>query len=323
MLKVVVPSLTRRPAALARVSESSSPEGPYLPKTLAARPEEIEAVPLVVRVLTVVGALSVVAAASLVLVIPVTVTERSTCSSEASARQLLVTLSLVRKPVPRPETEASPRISPRTALLLNPLPPVPCPAEKPAFVMLRLARPLPETSLSPAMTREPLVWTALSVATPVAVALALRKSVVPSRMLAIVVLGLIPSPVMSIPGMRPTVLGTVTLVEVMVVEALSEAFAKVSVVTLSDIPCAALAESSMRPPPLRAERTAMPSEVAPAAEPPMRRRPPCMLTVPPAAVPRRLLRLAAELSSCRRPPALTLKIELAEAVETKALPAPA
>jgi hypothetical protein len=30
---------------------------------------------------------------------------------------------------------------------------------------------------------------------------------------------------MSMPGMRPTVLGTVTLVEVMVVEALSEAFA--------------------------------------------------------------------------------------------------
>jgi hypothetical protein len=47
------------------------------------------------------------------------------------------------------------------------------------------------------------------------------------------------------------------------------------------------------------------------------------LTVPPTAVPRRLLRLAAELSSWSRPPVLTLKTELAEAVETKALPAPA
>ena len=294
-----------------------------MPKTLAARPEEIEAVPLVVRVLTVVGALSVVAAASLVFCMPVTVTERSTCSSEASARHLPVTLSLVRKPVPRPETEASPRMSPRTALLFQPLEPLPCPAEKPALVMARVARPLPAVALRPAMTREPLVWTAFSVATPVAVALALRMSVVPSRMLAIVVFAAMPAPVMSMPGMRPTVLGTVTVVVPVVVEALSEAFAKVSVVTLSDMPCAAFAESSMRPPPLRADSVAMPSEVAPAAEPPMRRRPPCMLTVPPTAVPRRLLRLAAELSSCRRPPAFTLKIELAEAVETKALPAPA
>ena len=56
MSKFMVPSLTSRPAALASVRDRRSPEGPYLPKTLAARPEETVTLPLVVRVLTVVGA---------------------------------------------------------------------------------------------------------------------------------------------------------------------------------------------------------------------------------------------------------------------------
>ena len=68
----------------------------------------------------------------------------------AKARQLLLVVSLTRKPVPLPATLASARISPRTDILVVPLRPAPCPADSEAFVILRLA-PAPR----PAMTREP------------------------------------------------------------------------------------------------------------------------------------------------------------------------
>ena len=76
----------------------------------------------------------------------------------------------------------------------------------------------------------------------------------------------------------------------------------------------------MRPPPFWTARVAMASAVLPAEEPVKESRPPCRLTRPPTAVPRRLLRLAPLLSSNRVPPALTLKMDWAASVETKARP---
>ena len=93
-------------------------------------------------------------------------------------------------------------------------------------------------------------------------------------------------------------------------------------VTTSESALLASGVSSMRPLPLARPRVAMLSVVDAPALPLIVSVPPRMLTVPPRVAPRRLLALVAELSSARTPPDWTLKVLVAAAVVTKALPLP-
>ena len=229
MSKVKVPSFTRIPAAFANVSESSSPEGPYLPKTVLARPETIEDVPLVVRVLTVVGAVIVVSALTEALKVSPIVLMSWVVSAEVSARPKPFTESRVRKPVPGPASVSSTRMSPRTDLVVVPFAPPPWRPEKFRSVTMRLALPAPLTALRPVKTSDPAVCTTFTVIEPAAVALALRTRDVESSILRMVAPAGIPAPKTCMPGMSPCVLvSPVRLGEALVVVALSEALAYAS-----------------------------------------------------------------------------------------------
>ena len=162
----------------------------------------------------------------------------------SKARTRVVRESRVRKPVPRPLAEASTRMSPRTDIEVEPFTPAPWLAVK--FGLLMRAEAWPP---SPAMTSEPLVWTAVIVIEPAAVALALRTRLVPSVMAAIVVPALMPGPETSMPGTRPAVLATVTMFEALTVVAESETLAKASVPMFSASVFTESGVSSMRPPP--------------------------------------------------------------------------
>ena len=94
------------------------------------------------------------------------------------------------------------------------------------------------------------------------------------------------------------------------------------VVTTSESWLLASGLSSRRPLPVLRPRVAKLSVVLAALLPLSVSLPPTMLTVPPSAAPRRLLTLVAVLSSARTEPDWTLKILVAAAEETKALPLP-
>ena len=144
------------PAALASESDSRSPEGPYLPKTSAARPEATEAVPELVRVLTVVGAVSVRAPARRALKLaPIVFSRRKVSLTASRARTRPVDESTVRKPAPAPVAVSATRMSPRTDMVGVPFAPPPCVPEKFGLVTETLARPAPGKRLTPATTREP------------------------------------------------------------------------------------------------------------------------------------------------------------------------
>ena len=173
------------------------------------------------------------------------------------------------------------------------------------------------------MTRVPVGWTTLTDTVPVAVAvaLALMTKRVASAMAVIVAPAGIPGPVTLMPGTRPRVLATTTLAEPLVVDApVSVPLAKDSVERFRLIRRVASGRSSMRPPPFWTARVETVSVVLPAEEPRKESRPPCMLTKPPTPAPRRLSRLSVELSSSNVPPTLTLRVDWAELVETKAAP---
>ena len=89
---------------------------------------------------------------------------------------------------------------------------------------------MPGRSLSPAMTSEPVGWTALT-ETPAAVtvALALMTKRVESATAAIVAPAGMPGPLTLMPGTRPRVLVTNRLAEPLVVVALKVALAKARV----------------------------------------------------------------------------------------------
>ena len=94
------------------------------------------------------------------------------------------------------------------------------------------------------------------------------------------------------------------------------------VVTTSESWLLASGLSSRRPLPVLRPRVAKLSVVEAALLPLSVSLPPTMLTVPPSVAPRRLLTFVAVLSSARTEPDWTLKMLLAAAEETKALPLP-
>ena len=111
MILPVAPASTRVAAAPDCDCVRRPPLGPNLPKATVSRPEAKVAVPEIVSVLATLLALMTCDEDRPAFCVAAQVATTVLSSFEASARVLLVTESLTKKPVPRPLTLASARIS--------------------------------------------------------------------------------------------------------------------------------------------------------------------------------------------------------------------
>ena len=155
MMLAVTPLRTRRDEALE--SESvTNPPGPMPPNTPALSAELNVALAVKVSVFANWVAFSDWDAATPAFCVPAQVVGTRLSSASAKARQLEVTLSRVRKPVPTPPTLASPRMSMRTDIVVVPLAPAPCPPMKFGVAIVRLATPAADAApLMPVTTSAP------------------------------------------------------------------------------------------------------------------------------------------------------------------------